>query len=356
MFDQVYIRRCLDLAAIPSGYNAPNPMVGAVLVSGGRIIGEGYHKKYGEPHAEANAINSVKETELLSRSTLYVNLEPCVHHGKTPPCTDLIIKHKIPTVVIGSTDPNPLVSGKGIERLRSAGVNVVEHILKDECDSLNIRFMTYHKKRRPYILLKWAQTADKFIDTLRNENNIGRPNWITSWYERRLVHKWRSQEQAIFVGTNTVAIDNPFLDVRHWHGKKPLRVVIDKNLRLASALNVFDGSQPTLFFTEKNKEKCTEDLEYQKITFDKHLPERILENLYARKITSILIEGGSQLLQSFIDAGLWDEARIFEAKTTVFNEGIKAPTIFEPKNNSDMSLQICYLSNGIEYQRITNIT
>jgi len=225
---ETYMRRCMELAAMASGYTAPNPMVGAVVVCDGRIIGEGFHRQYGEAHAEVNAIRSVRKTELLERSTLYVNLEPCSHHGKTPPCADLIIANRIPHVVVGSSDPNPLVSGKGIARLRAAGCSVTEHILEEECDRLNIRFMTFHRKRRPYIILKWAQTADGYIDMVRDRNIIGRPTWITGWYEQTLVHKWRSEEQAVMVGANTALTDNPLLNIRRWHGRQPLRVTIDR--------------------------------------------------------------------------------------------------------------------------------
>jgi len=317
------MRRCLDLAAIASGYTAPNPMVGAVVVYDGRIIGEGFHRQYGELHAEANAIASVRETELLERSTLYVNLEPCLHHGKTPPCADLIIASRIPHVVVGSSDPNPIVAGKGIAKLRAAGIQVTEHVLEEECDRLNIRFMTFHRKHRPYVVLKWAQTVDGFIDVARDRNTVGRPTWITGWYEQTLVHKWRSEEQAIMVGTNTAMADNPFLDVRRWRGRQPLRITLDKNLRLPTSLNLFDGSQPTLVFTEKNLPD-KENVIYSTVPFDEHLPQHILNELYRRKIISVFIEGGARLLQSFIDAKLWDEARIFTG-TVAFGDGVKAP-------------------------------
>ena len=319
------MRRCIDLAALASGYTAPNPMVGAVIVCDGRIIGEGFHRQYGEAHAEVNAIRSVREPELLQRSTLYVNLEPCSHHGKTPPCVDLMIDCRIPHVVVGSTDPNPLVAGKGIAALRAAGCRVTEHVLEADCDRLNIRFMTFHRNHRPYVLLKWAQTADGFIDVVRDLMILGRPTWITGWYEQTLVHKWRSEEQAIMVGTNTAMADNPLLNIRRWHGRQPMRVTIDRNLRLPASLHLKDGTLPTLVFTEKQQIDA-KNLHYVTVPFDKQLPQRILDELYSRKIISVLIEGGAQLLQTFIDAGLWDEARIFTG-TSVFGAGVKAPRL-----------------------------
>lgn len=322
------MRRCIELARNAAGYTAPNPMVGCVIVCDDEIIGEGYHRKYGEPHAEVNAIRSVEKKELLSRSTLYVNLEPCSHYGKTPPCSDLIIAHHIPDVVTGSFDPNPLVAGKGIERLRTAGCRVTENVLKKESDWLNVRFMTYHLKKRPFVLLKWAQTTDGFIDVIRNEYATGRPTWITKGFERTLAHKWRSEESAIMVGTNTAFLDNPMLNLRQWKGHIPLRIVIDRKLRLPSSLHLFDGSQPTLVFTEKKTEN-TSFAEYATIPFDQRLPYHILDELYRRNTTSVLIEGGTQLLQTFINEGLWDEARIFTGKTN-FGNGIKAPEIHAP--------------------------
>ncbi len=317
------MRRCIELATIAAGYAAPNPMVGCVIVCDGRIVGEGFHRQYGTPHAEVNAVASVKNPELLSRSTLYVNLEPCAHYGKTPPCADLIIAKQIPRVVVGSSDPNPLVAGKGIAKLRAAGCRVTEHLLEEECDKLNVRFMTFHRKRRPYVLLKWAQTADGFIDIVRDRTVTGRPTRITGAYEHTLVHKWRSEEQAIMVGTVTALVDNPMLNVRNWFGRQPLRIVIDRNLRLPGSLHLFDGSQPTLVFTEK-QHADTPQAGYATVPFDENLPQHVLDELYRRNVTSVLIEGGTRLLQSFIDAGLWDEARIF-AGNVRFGNGVEAP-------------------------------
>ncbi|MDR1171938.1 MAG: bifunctional diaminohydroxyphosphoribosylaminopyrimidine deaminase/5-amino-6-(5-phosphoribosylamino)uracil reductase RibD [Bacteroidales bacterium] len=319
------MRRCLELAVTASGYTAPNPMVGAVVVCDGSIIGEGFHRQYGEPHAEVNAIHSVREPERLERSTLYVNLEPCSHHGKTPPCADLIIASRIPHVVVGSFDPNPLVAGRGIAKLRAAGCQVTEHVLETECDRLNVRFMTFHRKRRPYVALKWAQTSDGFIDTARDRDVVGRPTWITGWYEQTLVHKWRSEEQAIMVGTNTALADNPMLNVRRRQGHQPLRVVLDRQLRLPASLHLFDGTVPTLVFTEK-QHPDTAQITYAIVPFDSQLPQHILDELFRRNITSVLIEGGTQLLQTFIDAELWDEARVFTG-TALFGDGVKAPVM-----------------------------
>jgi diaminohydroxyphosphoribosylaminopyrimidine deaminase/5-amino-6-(5-phosphoribosylamino)uracil reductase len=341
---ETFMRRCLELAATASGHTAPNPMVGAVVVCDGRIIGEGFHRQYGEPHAEANAIRSVREPELLERSTLYVNLEPCSHHGKTPPCTDIIIASRIPHIVVGSSDPNPKVSGKGIETLRAAGCSVTEHILEKDCERLNIRFMTFHRKHRPYIVLKWAQTADGFIDVIRNPDVIGRPTPITGWYEQALDHKWRSEEQAVMVGTNTALKDNPFLNIRCWHGRQPLRVVLDRQLRLPASLHLFDETQPTLVFTEK-EQPDTSQITYATVPFDEHLPQRILDELYSQHIISVMIEGGTRLLQSFIDAGLWDEARIFTGKV-MFGNGVKAPVM--PPDLAVVPRRIACMTNGLQ--------
>ncbi len=318
-----YMRRCIELARSAAGYVSPNPMVGCVIVCGDRIIGEGFHQQYGAPHAEVNAVRSVRNADLLAQSVLYVNLEPCSHYGKTPPCADLIISNRIPHVVVGCSDPNPLVSGKGIARLRDGGCRVTEHVLESECEKLNIRFMTFHRKHRPYVVLKWAQTTDGFIDIVRDRNVTARPTWISGPYERILTHKWRSEEQAIMVGTNTAFLDNPMLNVRDWNGRQPLRIVIDRQLRLPDSLHLFDGSQPTLVFTEKQR-TSTSHVEYVMVPFDNQFPQHILDELYQRNVTSVLIEGGTRLLQSFIDANLWDEARIFTGKVR-FGDGIKAP-------------------------------
>jgi diaminohydroxyphosphoribosylaminopyrimidine deaminase/5-amino-6-(5-phosphoribosylamino)uracil reductase len=317
------MNRCLEIARGGLGWVAPNPLVGAVIVHNGRIIGEGFHQQYGGPHAEVNAIQSAKNKEFLASSTLYVNLEPCSHHGKTPPCADLIIKHNIPEIVIANEDPNPLVRGKGIQKLKDHGCKIIMHVLEDEATQLNKRFITFHKKRRPYIILKWAQTLDGFIDIKRKENINPQPTWITGDALKMLVHKWRSEEMAIMVGTNTAIMDNPQLNIRYWHGQNPVRIVIDKSLRLSNSLHVFDGKQPTLVYTSRAA-KNSFNLEYITIDFEKNLPLQILSSLYSKEIQSVIIEGGRELLQTFIEQDLWDEARILTGNIQ-FKEGISAP-------------------------------
>lgn len=306
--DEQYMQRCLNLAILGLGNVAPNPMVGCVIVHNGIIIGEGYHQKYGEAHAEVNAIASVSTKELLRESTLYVNLEPCSHYGKTPPCSDLIVRSQIPRVFIGSNDPNPLVAGKGIAKLRNAGVEVTSGILKQSTDFLNRRFLTFFTKKRPYIILKWAQSADGFIAPTDN-----RQVWLSNELSKKLVHKWRSEEQAIMVGTNTARIDNPELTVRLWKGKNPLRVVIDKDLSLPTGNHLFNNAANTLVFNSRENSK-ENNIEKVKIDFSASLPKQVLDGLYQRNIGSVIIEGGATLLNSFIEANLWDEARMF--KTT----------------------------------------
>jgi len=330
--DNKQMTRCLELAKQGMGKVAPNPMVGCVIVYNNDIIAVGYHEKFGEAHAEVNAINSVIDKSLLKESTLYVNLEPCSHFGKTPPCSDLIIKHQIPNVVIGSLDTHSKVSGKGIERLKAAGINVSVGILEDKCKELNKRFFTYHEKKRPYIILKWAETKDGFIDVNRKEKNKKYDNWITSPFSKKLVHQWRSEEQAIMIGTNTAINDNPKLTVREVEGKNPLRVVLDLDLRLPENLNIFDESTPTLV-VNSIKSEIKQNLEFVKIDKNKELLSQILSELYKRNILSVIIEGGAQLLQSFIDQNLWDEAKIFIGNKT-FSEGLKAPTLKKQPINS----------------------
>ena len=320
------MKHCLELAVKGLGAVAPNPMVGSVIVYDGKIIGEGYHERYGEAHAEVNAINSVKDKELLKASTLYVNLEPCSHFGKTPPCAEMIIAEKIPNVVIGSIDSNALVAGKGSEKMTQAGINVRTGVLEDDCRKLNKRFYTYHEKKRPYIILKWAQTADGFIDSKRNEENTSKPIQISNSDSKKLLHLWRSQEQAILIGTNTALLDNPQLTVREVNGKNPLRITIDKWLRIPKQFNLFDKSTPTLIFTSADGANDT-NLEFVKIDFDKKVIPQILEELHDRNIQSVMIEGGELLLNSFIDSGLWDSARVFISDKEI-GKGISAP-LFE---------------------------
>lgn len=321
--------RALDLAKRGLGRVAPNPLVGAVIVCQGRIIGEGYHRYHGGPHAEVNAINSVEEKDQLKESTMYVNLEPCNHTGLTPPCTDLILKHSIPRLVVAQTDPNPVVAGKGIERLKKNGVEVIHGILEDEAWKVNRRFNTFHEKKRPFIILKWAQTEDGFVDKVRDKTDPIGPNWISDDFCRQMVHKWRSEEAAIMAGTETAAKDNPKLNVRSWKGKDPLRIVLDHHLRLPENLHLFDGTIPTIVYTGKNKASL-ENLEYVQVEFDDHILDSIMVNLYQKSIQSVIIEGGAKLLNSFIINNLWDEARVFTGPIK-FGAGVKAPDFpFEP--------------------------
>nr|WP_067053747.1 bifunctional diaminohydroxyphosphoribosylaminopyrimidine deaminase/5-amino-6-(5-phosphoribosylamino)uracil reductase RibD [Mucilaginibacter sp. L294] len=323
---EIYMQRCLEMAALGAGNVSPNPMVGAVIVHDGQIIGEGYHQKYGEAHAEVNAVNMViasysNHADLLKQSTIYVSLEPCAHYGKTPPCADLIIKHQIGKVIVGCRDPFAQVDGKGIEKLQAAGIEVIIGVLEKECQWLNRRFFTRVQKQRPYIILKWAQTADGFFAPAD-----GSQHWITGPESRKLVHQWRAEEDAILVGKNTVLADNPQLNVRYAEGQSPKRVVIDRRLELNEQLNVFDQSVETLIFNEiktdidgKNKYIALED-------FDRFVPQYILFQLYLQDIQSVIIEGGAYTLKAFIDAGLWDEARIFTG-ASVLESGIKAPLV-----------------------------
>ncbi len=303
---QQYMLRCLELAKLGAGHVAPNPMVGAVLVYEDRIIGEGWHQKYGKAHAEVNCINAVKEEDrkLIPLSTLYVSLEPCAHFGKTPPCADLIIANKIPNVVIGCRDPFEEVNGKGIEKLKAAGINVESGILEEECTVLNKRFFTFHTKKRPYVLLKWAQTNDGFIAG-ENSNRL----LISNENTNRLVHKWRSEEAAIMVGTNTALHDDPSLTTRLWPGPSPVRLVIDMNLRLPGSLKVFDGSVKTIVFNTI-KEDDKPNLSFIKLDKEKQFVPQLMDALYKLKIQSVLVEGGAALLQTFIESGIWDETRV----------------------------------------------
>lgn len=323
--DLKFMERALELAQLGIGNVAPNPMVGCVIVHQGKIIGEGYHREYGRDHAEVNAINSVIERDLLPKSTLYVTLEPCSHFGKTPPCSDLIIRNKIPNVVIGTIDPFAEVAGTGIDKLQNAGSRVVVGVLEEECKELNRRFFTFHQKRRPYIFLKWAQTEDGFIDIDRSMEQFGQPTWITNDLSRIAVHKMRSEESAILVGTNTVQKDNPSLTVRDWSGSHPLRLTIDRNMRLSPELELFNQKCPTIVFTSKTA-VSKYNLEYREIFFDDNEIEHILDNLYKRGIISLIVEGGGELLQSFIRKSLWDEALIFIGRRQ-FQKGVAAPKI-----------------------------
>ncbi|GAA3775035.1 bifunctional diaminohydroxyphosphoribosylaminopyrimidine deaminase/5-amino-6-(5-phosphoribosylamino)uracil reductase RibD [Flavobacterium ginsengiterrae] len=321
-----YIKRCIELARNGFGTTYPNPMVGSVIVYEDKIIGEGWHKKAGRPHAEVNAVQSVKDKSLLKKATIYVSLEPCSHFGKTPPCCDLIIANKIPNVVVGTVDPNEKVAGNGIKKLLEAGVNVTVGILEDECNELNKRFFTFHQKKRPYIILKWAESQDGFLAPEKEIDQERKPVWITNQYSRQLVHKWRSEEQAILTGTQTVIDDNPKLNTRDWSGNNPVRVILDQNNRISKDSFVFDDSIKTIILTKSENNISTENTIFEKIDFDENIIQNILSVLYKHQIQSVIIEGGKKTLQSFIDQNIWDEARIFIGKN-VFKNGTKAPEI-----------------------------
>ncbi len=322
--NEIYIQRCLQLAAIGGGNVAPNPMVGAVLVVDNKIIGEGYHKKYGQPHAEPNAINSVQDKALLKSATLYVNLEPCSHFGKTPPCAHLIVKSGIPRVVIGTLDPNPKVSGRGVKILLDAGIEVTVGVLEDACNELNKRFFIFQREKRPYVLLKWAQTKDGFMDKIRSSKEVN-PLQISNELTRQLTHKMRAENQAILVSTNTVLLDNPSLTVRFWSGKNPIRIALDRQGRIPEDYLLMDGQHPTLIFTEKEKPN-KENLRFINIKFDENCLDSLLKALFENLIHSVLVEGGSKLLNSFIEKGYWDEAHI-EVSEQRIGEGVAAPVL-----------------------------
>jgi len=351
--------RALELAEFGKGKVSPNPMVGCVIVHKDKITGEGWHRSFGSSHAEVNAINSVHDKSSLPNSTIYINLEPCAHIGKTPPCTDLIIEKKIKNIVLANLDPNPLVSGKGVEQLKAAGCIIQTGVLEDKGYELNKNYFTFHNKKRPFIILKWAETKDGFIarDPLHNTNFpmvagvstrdtgqvetpdsiVYRPGirnatkdadrWISNKLSRMLVHKWRAEEDAIMIGTNTAKYDDPKLNIRHWSGKDPIRIVIDRNEKLAGSLNIFDEKQLTICYHSSSIIPASQDRQhifYISIPDWKNLLKEILKDLYSRNIQSLLVEGGSKLLQSFIDRDLWDEIRLFKGNKT-FGKGIRSP-------------------------------
>lgn len=339
--DEKHMLHCLELAKKGLRDAAPNPSVGAILVFENTIIGEGYTSAYGGSHAEVNCINAVleKDIHLIPQSTLYVSLEPCSHYGKTPPCSELIIEKNIPKVVIGCVDVFSEVNGKGIQHLKDAGIEVIFPLLEKESREVNKRFFTYHTEKRPYIILKWAETEDGFIDIERPLELISTPlnqqlvdNWITTPASKKLVHQWRSEEQSIMVGTNTALNDNPALTVRDVDGKNPLRIVLDLNLRLPETLQLFDQSTPTIVFNYQ-KEKTIENLTFIKISDSSDVVTTILQELYQQKIQSVIIEGGAQLLNTFINKNLWDEARVFKG-IKQFKTGLKAPTINKKVHHS----------------------
>ena len=370
-----FMYRCLELAKQGAGNVAPNPMVGAILVYDGKIIGEGFHQQYGGPHAEVNCINSVgaQDNNKISRSVLYVSLEPCSHFGKTPPCSDLIITNKIPQVVIGCRDPFKEVDGKGIEKLKAAGIEVIDGILEKECKQLNKRFFTFHTKHRPYIILKWAETGDGKIATadstegvephaqpsLNEETNLkkgvsiseddplmvpandrdrkGARLYISNEQTNRLVHKWRSEEASILVGTNTALLDDPELTTRNWPGSSPIRLVVDMDLKLPLTLKIFNGKQRTIIFNALRHEE-KDNLVYYQVTEDVSLVHQIVNALYQMKIQSVIVEGGARLLQSFIDEEMWDETRIIKNEELRINYGLAAPELILKNAEQEMKI------------------
>jgi diaminohydroxyphosphoribosylaminopyrimidine deaminase/5-amino-6-(5-phosphoribosylamino)uracil reductase len=317
-----YMRRCLDLAQAGRGNTAPNPMVGAVLVYEDRIIGAGWHERYGSRHAEVACLDSVQPEDrpLIPMSRMYVSLEPCVHHGHTPPCADRLIKEGIRSVVVASTDPSEKVAGKGIALLRQHGVEVITDVLATEADWLNRRFICFHQRKRPYIILKWAQTADGYLapsDRSRLQ--------ISNTHSRQLVHKWRTEESAIMVGYHTAMHDNPQLTARVWEGRQPLRIVADRDLELPSSLHLFDNTVPTwVLNTQREGEEGT--VRYVRVPFDDQLLPTLMERLYAAHRISLIVEGGASLLRKFMGKGLWDEARVFTGPQ-LLGQGIPAPQI-----------------------------
>lgn len=315
--------RCIQLAKNGLGSTYPNPLVGSVIVLNDSIIGEGWHQEAGKPHAEVNAINSVRDESLLAKATIYVSLEPCCHYGKTPPCADLIIAKGIRNVVIGSTDPNPKVSGKGIIRLVKAGCTVSVGILEKKCDVLNKRFFTFQQKKRPYVVLKWAETQDGFIAPTIREKKA--PVWITNKNSRQRVHLMRGQEQAILVGTNTVLADNPSLTTREVFGLNPTRIVLDRTLKAVATAAVYEGNAKTIIITE-TEETPNNDVIYERIDFSSNVATQICQVLHKHAIQSVIIEGGTQTLQTFIDEQLWDEAYIYKGNV-LFKTGTKAPIL-----------------------------
>ena len=341
------MRRCIQLAELGAGNVAPNPMVGAVLVYNNQIIGEGYHALYGKDHAEVNCIKSVADSnrKFISNSTLYVSLEPCSHFGKTPPCVDLIIENKIPCVLVGCTDSFEKVNGAGIKKMIAAGIKVDVGILESECRNLNNRFFTFHNKKRPYIILKWAQSNDGFI---AGHNDL--VTKISNIYTDKIVHKWRTQEAAILVGANTIKIDNPLLTARNWSGKNPVRIIIDEQLTLDENSNIFNGQVQTLIINRK-KNLSLMHLEFYQIISDKTVVEGVLECLYHKQINSVIIEGGSKTLQLFIDAGLWDEARVITNTDLFLTEGLKYPLL----THQNLCLSLNIFSDKIDFfQNNTN--
>ncbi|WP_316821980.1 bifunctional diaminohydroxyphosphoribosylaminopyrimidine deaminase/5-amino-6-(5-phosphoribosylamino)uracil reductase RibD [Pedobacter gandavensis] len=331
MADELYIKRCLELAILGAGKVSPNPMVGCVIVADGLIIGEGYHQKIGEAHAEVNAIKAVfskygelKAAALLKKATAYVSLEPCAHFGKTPPCADLLIKHQLKRVVIGNRDPFAAVDGKGITKLKNAGINVVSGVLDEECAYLNRRFFTRIRQQRPYIILKWAETANGYFAPVGNVQK-----WISGPLAKRLVHKWRTEEDAVLVGKTTAMVDNPQLNAREWPGRSPIRIIIDRKLEIPTTHHIYNNEVKTIIFNEVKTDVigALHYIQMEDMSF--YLPQKIAFQLYLMDIQSVIIDGGAQLFNQFIEGGLWDEARVFTAKHS-WSDGIPAPRIGKP--------------------------
>lgn len=322
--DELYLKRCIELAEKSLGKVYPNPLVGAVIVHNDMIIGEGYHQVYGGPHAEVNAVNSVENLDLLKESTIYVSLEPCSHFGKTPPCADLLVKNKFKRVVIGTIDPYSEVSGNGVRKLKEAGIDVEIGILEKESQDLNKRFFTFHQQKRPYIILKWAQTQDGFIDRIRGNNEEAQINWITTPETKVLVHQWRTQEAGILVGKNTVINDNPRLTAREYSGNNPTRIVIDARLEIPSDAHVLNNEAPTIIINSSHKNQTVDTIEW--IHLEDISAKGILQLLFERNIQSLIVEGGACTLNQFITENIWDEARVLIGQPT-FVDGLKAPKI-----------------------------
>lgn len=341
-----FMQKCIDLAKKGIGNVSPNPLVGSILVYNGKIVGKGYHDKYGNQHAEVNAINSIKDKSILKNSILYVNLEPCSHYGKNPPCSDFIIKHNIPKVIIGCVDTFSKVNGNGIKRLINSGVDINIGILENKCRELNKRFFTFHEKKRPYIILKWAETYDGFIAPKKQI----KPIRISSNRSKSLVHKWRAEEDSILIGRITAEMDNPILTVRNYHkGDNPIRIVIDKELKLPSNLNIFNSESKTLIFNNIKTDVNNSNI-FIKVSFN-NLINNILKELYKLNIQSLIVEGGTITLESFIKENLWDEARVFTSKKHL-HDGVIAPIIDNSKLSVDKIER--YRSNSDVLKIITN--
>ncbi len=331
--DDIFMQRAIELSLKGAGNVKPNPMVGAVLVHNNVIIGEGYHYRYGGPHAEVVAIENTKNQHLLPESTLFVTLEPCIHYGKTPPCAHLIVKKGIKKVVIGTIDPNPKVAGKGIEYLKKHNVEVIQSVLEADCRFNNRRFFIFHEQNRPYIILKWAKTLDGFIDVNREDNEKPHINWITKKHLKMLVHQWRHEECAIVTGARTVINDNPHLTTREWPGRNPLRVILATEQELPQDANVMNNETPTIIFSYNNYEKLNNNTVFFKLNKNEDVLDQLCKHLLSLNIQSLIVEGGKYLLESFIKKNLWDEARVFTGNIT-FGSGLPTPVIPQTHHSS----------------------